>query len=226
VSSDVYFGGQSTNEGVEKLSSEFGVNKTAARFYIAIYAGLMKGKVLKRTMSASAMRHFLNQIFDVHGSPALSIALTSLRSHIKYYEGHYKTTMHAMRAVLLELEPQAVDPTNTDQIERSFELAVSKSLQDSRTARQDRLAHTNATPRAILVQTKVFIRNPDVVAEVLLRASGICEHCNRKAPFLRAKDRSPYLEVHHKRQLANGGKDTVENAIALCPNCHREAHYG
>ncbi|MGO2991961.1 MAG: HNH endonuclease [Halomonadaceae bacterium] len=22
------------------------------------------------------------------------------------------------------------------------------------------------------------------------------------------------------------GSDTVENAIALCPNCHREMHYG
>ena len=22
------------------------------------------------------------------------------------------------------------------------------------------------------------------------------------------------------------GEDTVENAIATCPNCHREAHYG
>ncbi|MEY8786001.1 HNH endonuclease [Citrobacter freundii] len=22
------------------------------------------------------------------------------------------------------------------------------------------------------------------------------------------------------------GEDSVENAIALCPNCHREAHYG
>jgi len=34
------------------------------------------------------------------------------------------------------------------------------------------------------------------------------------------------LEVHHKVPLAEGGDDTVENAIALCPNCHRHAHYG
>ena len=26
--------------------------------------------------------------------------------------------------------------------------------------------------------------------------------------------------------LADGGADTVENAIAVCPNCHRELHYG
>ncbi|TOJ58505.1 hypothetical protein CGI36_22670 [Vibrio parahaemolyticus] len=26
--------------------------------------------------------------------------------------------------------------------------------------------------------------------------------------------------------LKDGGSDTVENVKALCPNCHREAHYG
>ena len=26
-------------------------------------------------------------------------------------------------------------------------------------------------------------------------------------------------------RLADGGPDTVENAVALCPNCHRRLHY-
>ncbi|MFL9918022.1 HNH endonuclease signature motif containing protein [Paraburkholderia fungorum] len=61
--------------------------------------------------------------------------------------------------------------------------------------------------------------------EVLLRADGTCEGCGQSAPFQRA-DGTPYLEVHHRRRLADGGEDTVENAIALCPNCHRERHCG
>lgn len=65
-----------------------------------------------------------------------------------------------------------------------------------------------------------------MVAEVLYRANGHCENCKSAAPFLRDLDNSPYLEVHHKKTLADGGDDTVENAIALCPNCHRKAHYG
>jgi 5-methylcytosine-specific restriction enzyme A len=72
----------------------------------------------------------------------------------------------------------------------------------------------------------VFKRNPDVVIEVLNRVNDFCEHCNKVAPFLRAKDGSPYLEVHHTLPLSDGGKDIVENAVALCPNCHRKAHYG
>lgn len=48
--------------------------------------------------------------------------------------------------------------------------------------------------------------------------------CNSEAPFIRRTNGSPYLEVHHKTPLAEDGEDTVENAIALCPNCHRELH--
>lgn len=45
------------------------------------------------------------------------------------------------------------------------------------------------------------------------------------APFKRESG-SPFLEAHHVRRLADGGEDTIENAVALCPNCHRELHYG
>jgi hypothetical protein len=68
-----------------------------------------------------------------------------------------------------------------------------------------------------------FKRCPKVVAWVLVKADGRCECCNADAPFERPNGR-PYLEVHHVRTLATGGADKVENAVALCPNCHRAAH--
>jgi 5-methylcytosine-specific restriction protein A len=43
---------------------------------------------------------------------------------------------------------------------------------------------------------------------------------------MRASDGNPYLEVHHWIRLADGGEDTVNNAIAACPNCHRQQHFG
>jgi 5-methylcytosine-specific restriction endonuclease McrA len=81
-------------------------------------------------------------------------------------------------------------------------------------------------PEKIVVESTVFRRNPAVVVEVLKRARGICEGCGSNAPFSRRTDGSPYLEVHHKVTLASGGEDTVENAMALCPNCHRREHFG
>lgn len=70
-----------------------------------------------------------------------------------------------------------------------------------------------------------FVRDPNVIAWVLEQAAGSCEACSEKAPFQR-EDGEPYLEVHHVRPLAEGGPDTVDNAVACCPNCHRHLHHG
>lgn len=108
---------------------------------------------------------------------------------------------------------------------RHFYNDVSRSLKESRSSRQARLATAPKIPDRISTTSISFRRNPDVVAEVLLRAEGKCESCLQPAPFVRASDETPYLEVHHHVMLSAGGEDTVVNAIALCPNCHRAAHY-
>lgn len=71
----------------------------------------------------------------------------------------------------------------------------------------------------------VYARDAEIVAAVERRAEGTCELCGRDAPF-RRPDGSPYLEVHHVVPLGEGGSDTVLNAVAICPNCHRACHYG
>lgn len=69
-----------------------------------------------------------------------------------------------------------------------------------------------------------FLRDPNVIAWIRNEAAGICEACGDPAPFVRG-DGVPYLEVHHMRPLSEGGPDTVDNAIAGCPNCHRRLHH-
>ncbi|WP_223415304.1 MULTISPECIES: HNH endonuclease signature motif containing protein [unclassified Pseudomonas] len=110
-------------------------------------------------------------------------------------------------------------------LNEEFERKVLASLKDSN-GRAARLKKATAIPMTRIVKTVVFIRNPDVVAEVLSQANGVCTLCNQKAPFKRKKDQTPYLEVHHRKPLADGGEDIVANAIAVCPNCHRKAHHG
>jgi hypothetical protein len=34
-----------------------------------------------------------------------------------------------------------------------------------------------------------------------------------------------YLETHHVVGIAERGPDAVDNFIAICPNCHRQAHF-
>ena len=111
-------------------------------------------------------------------------------------------------------------------IESDLEEQVKKSKKDNSSKRNNRLKTAPKIPDQIQITSIGFKRNPDVIAEVLLRANGICERCNKNAPFIRKKDNTPYLEVHHKITLSNDGEDTIENAIAICPNCHRELHFG
>ncbi len=80
-------------------------------------------------------------------------------------------------------------------------------------------------PTKTIAAVTQFQRDPKVKAWVLQMANGVCECCKRVSPFNSA-DGKPFLEVHHLLQLADGGADTTSNTIAVCPNCHRELHYG
>ena len=80
-------------------------------------------------------------------------------------------------------------------------------------------------PKVYKSEVIQYIRDPAVTAWVLDLANGICESCKEPAPFIKPNG-IKFLEVHHVKQLADGGSDTITNAVALCPNCHSELHYG
>lgn len=111
-------------------------------------------------------------------------------------------------------------------VRRALERQVKESKRDKPEERRERLAKAHKKPSQFKATTVQFKRNPDVIVEVLNRANGFCECCKSPAPFNRKSDGTPYLEVHHTIPLAKGGDDTVENAEALCPNCHRMKHFG
>ena len=69
-----------------------------------------------------------------------------------------------------------------------------------------------------------YARSSAVKHYALRRADGRCEACGLAAPFQTSSGR-PYLEVHHIRRLSDGGPDDPSWVIAVCPNCHRKAHF-
>lgn len=73
------------------------------------------------------------------------------------------------------------------------------------------------------VKSNAYVRNPYVAAYSKMRARGICQLCGKPAPF-KDNEGNPYLECHHIVWLSRGGKDSVDNTVALCPNCHRRMH--
>lgn len=225
IASDVFDKQLTATEGAEILASVHGLNINSARDFINDYKYMMHGKLFQRAMSAPAINHFLAKIREKRGDKHHTLAISAVDQHVNYYEQLRGTNLNLMRSVL---ESHKKDSSPLPLVEHAtlFNEAVQDSLQDTSAGRKARLKDAAKIPTKVPVITYAFVRNPDVVAEVLLRANGICERCGKDAPFKRKKDSQPYLEVHHKMQLAKGGEDTVENALGLCPNCHRYSHFG
>lgn len=114
-------------------------------------------------------------------------------------------------------------PVRMDEMEKAFQDEFNESRQLSIEELKDRINKAAKQPGSRESISRVFQRSPFIKDFTLRRASGACELCNQKAPFNKPNG-DPYLEVHHIHQLADGGEDTTENAVALCPNCHRMMH--
>ena len=143
------------------------------------------------------------------------------------YIGHHLETRPDLdgrprQAIIFELAPidQAppAAPTPLPQADELWQADLAQLWQRALAAARpdaplaERLAHVRA-------------RSDTIRVYALKRANGACEGCGNPAPFLTAGGR-PYLEVHHLRRLSDGGPDHPEHVAALCPNCHRRAHYG
>ena len=198
-----------------------------ANAYLNCYAHLRRGTVMKATISAQGIRLMLDHI-ATQGIDDLLLALQALLSHIHYLETLYNRTRvsHVLRALHLEYSETVLNLSPPALPIRNFWEEVTRSIADTDTARRKRLSIAPKQPASRVRIVKDYNRNPDVVAEVLIRAIDTCEGCKTKAPFLRRSNGTPYLEVHHIIQLSAGGDDTVQNSEALCPNCHREKHFG
>jgi hypothetical protein len=106
-------------------------------------------------------------------------------------------------------------------VESEFDAQVANALEGDLTN-----VIGNQYPGQIQVRSFQYQRDPAVVAYALRMAKGICGDCGNSAPFVSNRTGLPFLEVHHVQMLKDGGSDTVENVVALCPNCHRKRHHG
>lgn len=105
-----------------------------------------------------------------------------------------------------------------EELEKTYKHYVSeKKLQE--------MAKKHSGASQIQSQTvNSYTRNRHVSEYAKCRAKGFCQLCGNLAPF-KDKNGRPYLETHHIVRLADGGADSIENVVGLCPNCHRKMHH-
>jgi 5-methylcytosine-specific restriction protein A len=131
-------------------------------------------------------------------------------------------------AIIFELEinsrlsaPEATEPETEHPGEATLRL-WSRPIAEVRDM-ASRKASSSVSEKTRRIITRQ--RSEAVKVYVLRRANGICESCNMIAPFL-TKIGRPYLEPHHIYRLSDGGPDSPDSVSAVCPNCHKEIHYG
>jgi 5-methylcytosine-specific restriction protein A len=86
---------------------------------------------------------------------------------------------------------------------------------------KERAGRAKEVPGERNISAKRFERDPYVAEWAKRKANGICQLCNSPAPFITIQG-DPFLETHHIIPLGQNGKDSIENTVALCPNCHRK----
>lgn len=120
---------------------------------------------------------------------------------------------------LRPVEQETIEvPNDLDELELEtlYEKAKPASNGETVTTSTETSGSTNRTDRT----------TSEVVRQFALReADGVCQGCNKEAPF-ETESGDPYLEVHHITRVSDGGPDHPDNVIALCPNCHAEVHDG
>ena len=125
------------------------------------------------------------------------------------------------KVIVFELMP--IEVVNNSELSNEFRPS-DLSLEELKNKALESTNHSQGvTPKERIIQYRE--RSQAVKLYALKRANGVCEACGNKAPFMTAKG-EPYLEVHHTRRLSDGGPDHPEWVAAICPNCHRRAHYG
>lgn len=110
----------------------------------------------------------------------------------------------------------------------TFERLINYKLSEARNASSADLLEKAKASEADIVGTrivisKVYEREPAISEYVKRMANGVCQLCDENAPF-RDRYGKPYLESHHVEWVSKGGADTIENVVALCPNCHKKMH--
>lgn len=122
------------------------------------------------------------------------------------------------------------DPSYSIIPEEQFLRSQEKTIHKAKKLEDDELKKEISKASVIAKKTNVvttqYNRNPMVSEFIKRKAKGICQDCMQPAPFVNKQTNEPYLECHHIVPLSDGGKDNIENVIALCPNCHRKRHYG
>lgn len=179
-----------------------------------------------KTLSESQKNGVAVHLFEVH-KPGIYTYVDQVELAAKPYQDTQDGADGKSRKVwIFPVAPMSggTKPISIESLKIEEELQAKRAHALSDEALEAKAAQTGSSKVGLRsAVTQQYQRNPWVAEYAKRRAAGHCELCNEPAPFSK-RSGEPYLEVHHVEWLSQGGADTIENTVALCPNCHRRMH--
>jgi len=120
-------------------------------------------------------------------------------------------------------ENVSTSPINKTTLESLYEKKIKEAKRLTTEQLEQRVKSVSKRSGQRNTTVTQYERSPWISEYAKRRANGICQLCLEPAPFENKKG-EPYLETHHIIWLSKDGEDSIENTVALCPNCHRKMH--
>jgi len=171
---------------------------------------------------------FSDNAITVYGNPIQTPPLEIVKQGNAAIKAYFKSLEEREEKALVEVKVSQIGDSDSGKTSEFIERT--NKITDDSEARQisdeeliKRIKKSDKVAKTKQVTTTVYIRNEYVSEFAKRKSNGFCQLCENSAPFNDSKGK-PYLESHHVIWLSRGGDDSVENVIALCPNCHAKIH--
>ncbi len=160
---------------------------------------------------------------EVHLFEVMTKAVYTYRGVVKLVEKPYMTTQPDDNGNVRKVWMFPVKPVSelVENLEKDLTEKEIIRMSNQQLARRSAISKVDKKPKT--TETTVYYRDPYLKEMVKRIAEGKCQYCGNDAPFI-DNEGQPYLEEHHVKRLADGGTDTINNVVAICPNCHRKVH--
>ena len=171
-----------------------------------------------------------SKIYDCDDLQEFELLYFEIFAHPNFVECNNKSNhthssaLNLYRRFVRYLEALDSEPVLDEEIQREERQEKEKArvLSDKELEEKIRGKKSGISKERKVISTS-YSRDQEVAEYAIRRAGGQCDLCQLPAPFVK-KDGTPYLESHHVEWLSRGGEDTIENVVAICPNCHRKIH--
>ncbi len=90
---------------------------------------------------------------------------------------------------------------------------------------EEKARNTDPRPQQVQQTIYTYSRNNTLKNYVKRRSDYSCEMPSCNYQGFQKENGERYIEIHHVIPLSERGEDSINNTVALCPNCHRALHY-